>query len=135
MNPATPLRAEITLHVDGTWQQGVDCEPAPPPPPRSPPGITCARFHAVGLAGGVTIIKAGLQVEISQLYLTASATGLQGALLVITQEEEESPHLIKAVRGQRQAKVHSSPLADSALSALFKSTLPPCCSKLHPTSV
>lgn len=33
MNPATPLRAEITLHVDGTWQQGVDCEPAPPPPP------------------------------------------------------------------------------------------------------
>lgn len=30
MNPATPLRAEITLHVDGTWQQGVDCEPAPP---------------------------------------------------------------------------------------------------------
>lgn len=99
------------------------------------PGITCAQFHAVGLAGGVTIIKAGLQVEISQLYLTAGATGLQGALLVITQEEEESPHLIKAVRGQRQAKVRSSPLADSALSALFKSTLPPCCSKLHPTSV
>lgn len=60
MNPATPLRAEITLHVDGTWQQGVDCEPAPPPPPPNPsPGITCAQFHAVGLAGGVTIIKAG----------------------------------------------------------------------------
>lgn len=70
----------------------------------SPPGITCAQFHAVGLAGGVTIIKAGLQVEISQLYLTASATGLRGALPVITQEEEESPHLIKAVRGQRQSQ-------------------------------
>lgn len=41
--------------VHGTLQQGVDCEPATPPL-----GITCALFHAVGLAGEVMIIKAGL---------------------------------------------------------------------------
>lgn len=69
------------------------------------------------------------------LYLTACATGLEGALLVITQEEEETPHLIKAVRGQWQAKVHYSTLANFTLGALFKFSLLPCCSKLHPTSV
>lgn len=40
--------------VHGPLQQGVDCEPTPPS------GITCALFHAVGLAGAVMIIKAGL---------------------------------------------------------------------------
>lgn len=71
------------------------------------------------------VIKAGLRVEISLLYLTASAMeGLGGALLVITQEEEETPHLIKAVRGQWRAKVHYSPLANFTLGALFKSQSP-----------
>lgn len=69
------------------------------------------------------------------LYLTASAIGLGGALQVITQEEEETPHLIKAVRGQRQAKVHYSPLANFTLGTLFEFSLLPCCSKLHPASV
>lgn len=49
-------------------------------------------------------------VDLSQLHVNAN--GLLGALLVITQEEEEIPHLIKAVRGQWPTKVHYSPLAN-----------------------
>lgn len=48
---------------------------------------------------------------------------LRGELVVITQEEEKTPHLIKAVRGQWRAKVHHSPLANFTLDALFKFSL------------
>lgn len=74
-------------------------------------------------------------MEVSLLYLTVSAIGFKGALLVNTREEEETPHSIKAVRGQWQAKVHYSPLANFTLGTLFKFILLPCCSEMHPTSV
>lgn len=78
MSPIAPLRAEMTLDTDGTRQQGVDGQP--------PAGVTRTPFLATAPAGAaVAIIKAGLQLERSQLHLTASATGLQGALLVISQ--------------------------------------------------
>lgn len=65
------------------------------------------------------IIKTGLgKVDTLLLYLTASVIGLKGALVVITREEEETPHLIKAVGGQLQAKVHYSPLADFTLNTV-----------------
>lgn len=66
-------------------------------------------------------IKTGLvKVDTLLLYLTAGAIGLRGALVVITQEEEEAPHLIKAVGGQWQAKVHCSPLANFTSGTLFE---------------
>lgn len=46
--------------------------------------------------------------------------GLGGALLLITQEEEETPHLIKAVRGLRHAKVHYAPLTNFTVGSLFE---------------
>lgn len=54
---------------------------------------------------------------------------LRGALLVITQEEEEIPHLIKVVRGQWQTKVRYSPLANFTLGTQSPSML------LYPASV
>lgn len=73
-------------------QQGAVCEHAAP-------GELLGHCF-IGLAGAaVAIIKAGLYVEASLLHVTASAVGLKGAELLITQDEEETPHLIKAVRG------------------------------------
>lgn len=57
MSPTAPLRAEMTLEVDGSWQHGVDGQ--------LPAGVT----WTTALAGtAVTIIKVELELEISQLH-------------------------------------------------------------------
>lgn len=78
MSPTAPLQAEMTLDVDGSWQNGVDGQP--------PAEVTCTLLSETAPAGAaVMIIKVELQLVISQLHLTASAAGLRGAQRVISQ--------------------------------------------------
>lgn len=78
--------------------------------------------------------KSGVTVGDITAALAVGATGLRGALLVISQvhRRRKSPHLNKAVRGQRHTKVSLTLLANSAPSALFESILPRHCYKQWP---
>lgn len=79
--------AQMTLDVDGSWQNGVDGQP--------PAEVTQTQFSEAGAA--VMIIKVELQLETSQLHLTASGTGLKGNWW---RAQEECPLLYRGgVRG------------------------------------
>lgn len=72
-------RNNLVHYMHTSLQQGAGCEHA------APEELLGHCF--IGLAGeAVAIIKAGLYVEVSLLHVTASAVGLKGAEILITQE-------------------------------------------------